>query len=316
MQAGENPGANPDVLVNYIRQTREAIKGTCLKDAPIGHVDTWTAYVNDTNKAVAQALDWVGMDAYPYFESTKQNDIGQGKMLFEAALRNTRDAVGGKEVWITETGWPVSGKKSGEAEATVENAEAYWKEVACSILGKMNVWWYTLQDSAPGTPNPSFGVVGSQLSTTPLYDLSCNLDGVLSSSAPANISRPVKTKTRKTSWATGTGYPQSSHYGNTTAVYRNSTSVGGSVATGSRTVPVTSLTEGPKPTGGDKDKEGGKSSNGGGIVQPTGPATGSQTSNGGSNTQPPPTRVVTGSASKLNSMGAISVALLLAAVAL
>jgi glucan endo-1,3-beta-D-glucosidase len=42
------------------------------------------------------------------------------------------------------------------------------------MFGDINVWWYTLQDSSPTTPNPSFGVIGSELTKKPLYDLSCD----------------------------------------------------------------------------------------------------------------------------------------------
>ncbi|KAI9647940.1 hypothetical protein NHQ30_004330 [Ciborinia camelliae] len=56
-------GADPDVLIDAIKQVRAAIAGTSLSGATLGHVDTWTAWTNGTNKAVAEALDWVGMDA-------------------------------------------------------------------------------------------------------------------------------------------------------------------------------------------------------------------------------------------------------------
>ncbi|KAF4463381.1 murein transglycosylase [Fusarium albosuccineum] len=171
----ENPGVNPETLVDYIAQTRKAIKGTCLTDAPIGHVDTWTAFANDTNKALIDACDWLGMDAYPYFENTKHNPISEGAKLFRAAWDKVTAAAGDKEIWITETGWPVSGKTSGEGVPSIKNARSYWKAVGCPLFGKTNVW-YTLQDSAPQTPNPSFGVIGSELTKKPLYDLSC--DGV------------------------------------------------------------------------------------------------------------------------------------------
>jgi len=41
----ENPGAGPDVIANYIKQVRDAIAGTPLSGAPVGHVDTWTVSV-------------------------------------------------------------------------------------------------------------------------------------------------------------------------------------------------------------------------------------------------------------------------------
>ncbi|KAF4976333.1 hypothetical protein FZEAL_6977 [Fusarium zealandicum] len=173
IKAKENPGTNPDVLIDYISKTRQAIKGTCLEAVPIGHVDTWTAYANDSNNALIDACDWLGMDAYPYFEKTKNNPISEGANLFKAALQKVANAAGGKEIWITETGWPVSGETSGRGVPSTKNARAYYKDVGCPMFGVTNVWWYTLQDSAPQTPNPSFGVIGSELTKKPLYSLSC-----------------------------------------------------------------------------------------------------------------------------------------------
>lgn len=112
------------------------------------------------------------------------NSISNGASLFNDAFGATKAASQGKEVWVTETGWPVSGPAGNLAEASTANAETYWDEVFCQTLyGKTNTWWYTLQDAAPNTPSPSFGVVGSSLTTTPLYDLSCNASSSSSSSS-------------------------------------------------------------------------------------------------------------------------------------
>ena len=169
----ENPGVNPDTLVNFISQTRNAVKGTCLEAIPIGHVDTWTAFVNGSNKAVIDACDWLGMDAYPYYEDTKHNPVSEGPSLFRAAWDKVTAVAGGKGIWITETGWPISGKTSGEGVASISNARTYWKDVGCPMFGSTNVWWYTLLDAGTQSSNPSFGVVGSKLTKKPLYDLSC-----------------------------------------------------------------------------------------------------------------------------------------------
>ncbi|PQE09719.1 glucan endo-13-beta-glucosidase eglC protein [Rutstroemia sp. NJR-2017a BBW] len=194
-------GANPDDLVHYISQVKTAIAGTGLSGASIGHVDTWTAWVNGSNSAVTAAVDWVGMDAYPYFQSTEANGISEGKSLFNAALAATQSAAGGKDVWITETGWPVTGATEGQGEASTANAKTYWDDVGCPNFGKVNMYWYTLQDqNAGGSVSPSFGIVGSTLSTTPLFDLSCSqsnnsssasstASGALASSASALVSQ-------------------------------------------------------------------------------------------------------------------------------
>lgn len=188
IEAGEYAGADPDTLVNYIAEVRKTIQGTCLASAPIGHVDTWTAYANTSNNALTQACDWIGMDAYPYFEDTKHNPVEEGANLFKAAWDQVAAVAGGKDIWVTETGWPVSGKTYGEGVPSLENARTFWEDVGCPMFGSVNVWWYTLQDSSPTTPNPSFGVIGSDLTTTPLYDLSC--DGSGSKNNGTSITKP------------------------------------------------------------------------------------------------------------------------------
>ncbi|KFZ18186.1 hypothetical protein V502_04212 [Pseudogymnoascus sp. VKM F-4520 (FW-2644)] len=180
-------GAEPADLVSYIGQVRQAIAGTALSGTPIGHVDTWNDWVNGSNSAVIQAVDWLGVDAYPYFQTSMANGIDNGPQLFFDAYDATVGAAGGKDVWITETGWPVSGPVSGQAEASVENAKFFWDKVACPSLGKINTYWYTLQDSYPTTPSPSFGVVGSTLSTTPLFDLSCPSSDTTSSTSGKDV---------------------------------------------------------------------------------------------------------------------------------
>lgn len=179
-------GAEPSTLVSYISSLRSAISGTPLSGASVGHVDTWTAWVNGTNQDVINAVDWVGVDAYPYFQNTMANSVDNGASLFNEALSNTRSAVGGKDVWITETGWPVSGPTENLAVPSTANARKYWVDVACPNLGKVNTFWYTLMDAGS---SPSFGVAGSDDSTTPLYDLSCNnVASSSSSSASASTS--------------------------------------------------------------------------------------------------------------------------------
>ena len=56
----ENVGVGPAVIVDYIKQTRAAIKGTVAQGTWVGHVDTWTAWVNGSNTAVIDAVDFIG----------------------------------------------------------------------------------------------------------------------------------------------------------------------------------------------------------------------------------------------------------------
>lgn len=183
-----NPGLGPAEVTKYISQVRALIANTAASSKPVGHVDTWTAWVNGSNDAVINAVDFLGTDAYPYYQNTMGNAIENGNSLFFDAYQATVGAASGKPVWVTETGWPVSGPQSNLAVASVANAKTYWDQVGCSLFGKTNTWWYTLQDAYPTTPSPSFGIVGTTLSTTPLYDLSCSGSSSSSSSAISQTS--------------------------------------------------------------------------------------------------------------------------------
>jgi len=176
-------GAQPQDLVNYIAQVRAAIAGTAAAGKSIGHVDTWTSYVNGSNAAVINAVDWLGVDGYPYFQNTQSNGIENGASLFFESYDAVKAVSGGKDVWITETGWPVSGPTENLAVASAANAEKYWQDVACRVLGNINTYWYTLQDAYPVTPAPSFGIIGTDLNSAPLYDLTCNASTSSSSSS-------------------------------------------------------------------------------------------------------------------------------------
>lgn len=305
-----DPGAGPETLVGYIDEVREAIKGSCLQDVPVGHVDTWTAYANETNKPLIDACDWLGMDAYPYFENTKPNSIENGNSLLQDALDKTAAAAGGKPIWITETGWPVSGKTENEAEANKENAEYFWKHAGCPRFGEMNVWWYILQD-ATAPPAPNFAVADAN--GQPLFDLSC--DNVEKETSTAMTSM-VQTETSKA--------PQS-----TKPVQESTTRAGNPDTTQAQTsdeaAPTTMMTASPSQSQppvqtSDNDSDNDNDNDSGAGGQPTDGSddsdnSGSQTTGnqGGSQPTTPP---VDGAASGLNAFGAAAAAMAVAAAAL
>ncbi|KAK7432642.1 hypothetical protein QQZ08_000850 [Neonectria magnoliae] len=335
IKAQSDPGCSPDILAEYIAETRKAIKGTCLSAIPVGHVDTWNAYSNDSNSAVIEACDWLGMDTYPYFEDTKYNPVSEGANLFQTAKDKVAAVAGSREIWITETGWPVSGKTYNNAIPSTKNARTYWEDVGCPMFGVTNVWWYTLQDAAPTTPNPSFGVVGSTLSKTPLYDLSC--DGV-DKTVKGKTSSGSSNKDSKTSTggsdskssngdstatpataATPASTPTGAHCnGHCNGGYSNSTATGIHSAYGS----ATTLTPNSAPSSGSGSGSGSGSDSGSGSGPGSGSGSGSDSGSGfGDRTDSavsPSSTSVTGSSSgaQLNSFGAVAVALILAVAVL
>jgi glucan endo-1,3-beta-D-glucosidase len=270
--AKDGIGANPADLVNYIKEVRAAIANTGLSKVPIGHVDTWTSWTNSSNSQVAAACDWVGMDAYPYFQNSMANSISAAAGLFNDALSATQAAVGGKEVWVTETGWPVSGSTQNQAVPSIANAKTYWDAVGCPNFGKINMFWFTLQDAAPVTPNPSFGIVGSKLSDTPLYDLSCKDVSALPSTTAPTASGTAAANT-------ATGATGSTPTGSGTTFSATSTPSIPSSNSISNTSPTSPLSSPPYASGSSSGSSGSSGTTSGSLSGP-GPARSSSSSYG------------------------------------
>lgn len=165
-------GNSPDAIVGFIGDFKKAFADTALASIPVGHVDTWDVWPNATNKPVLDAIDFVGVDEYPYYENGKGNSIDNSGQLFDRAYEATLAAVGDKPVWVTETGWPSSGPDWDQAVASVENAKYYWDEIGCrKLFGKTPTFWYNLRDSNPD--NKAKFAITNNLSTTPLFNLTC-----------------------------------------------------------------------------------------------------------------------------------------------
>lgn len=217
-------GANPDTVVKFIGDFKKFAAANGMGKVPVGHVDTWDAWTNGTNKAVIDAVDFIGVDEYPYYESGKGNDIKNSGTLFDKAYNATLAVAAGKPVWVTETGWPSSGPNWDEGVPSVENAKYYWDEVGCRrLFGQTPTFWYNLRDSNPD--NKMKFAITNNLSTTPLFNLTC----------PTHFDTPVgggssSSTTSGSSSATSTGSSGSS----TGASKPTSTSGSGSAgATGS-----------------------------------------------------------------------------------
>ncbi|KAI3394913.1 hypothetical protein diail_2085 [Diaporthe ilicicola] len=169
-------GLGADELVGCINQVRSTIAGTSLQGKPVGHIDTWNRWLDGANSKVVAAVDFVGMDAYPYFQAEFDNRIDNANALFWSAYDQTKAAAQGKDVWVTETGWPVSGDAINGAVPSAQNAQTYWKQVACGLISRnINFFWYDLQESQWGHANPDFGLYGAGDlgALSPQFDLAC-----------------------------------------------------------------------------------------------------------------------------------------------
>ncbi len=171
----QNTGeTNPDYLAQQIYDVRgmlSTVPGYSTAIA-VGHVDTWTSWVDGRNTAVIMASDFVGTDGYPYYQTTQDNNINNAYNEFWDSVQQVRNRVNslksGTWVWVTETGWPVSGPTAGNAVPSVPNAQQYWSQVSCSVQQQTHMFWYTMMDSGA---SPSFGVLDANYNL--IYNLNC-----------------------------------------------------------------------------------------------------------------------------------------------
>lgn len=191
-------GNSPANIVKFIGDYKSAVSGTPLASVPVGHVDTWDVWGNSSNKVVLDAVDWVGVDEYPYYENGKGNGIKNAGHLFDAAYNAVVNTVGGKPVWVTETGWPVTGPNWDQAVPSAENAKYFWDEIGCrKLFNKVPTFWYNLRDSNPD--NEAKFAITKDLSTSPYFNLTCptTFDTVdtTSASSSSTVSAPSSSST-------------------------------------------------------------------------------------------------------------------------
>ncbi|KAL1591847.1 hypothetical protein SLS59_010025 [Nothophoma quercina] len=159
-------GLGSDNLLNTIKSVREKIAASSyakyMESKPIGHTDT-ALY------SVVSGSDFVGMNAYPYWEGQSIDNVNAS---FMSILRDTQRRAGNTPVWISEIDWPIRGKQIKDAVANPENYQRYWNEVGCNMFGKYTTFWFELlQDST--TDQPDWGLLDPKTHMPRIKDLSC-----------------------------------------------------------------------------------------------------------------------------------------------
>jgi exo-beta-1,3-glucanase (GH17 family) len=103
-------------LLDYIGRAK-AFAG----DVPVGYVDAYFEF--ESHPAITEACDVLLANCYPFWEGCpSQFAILYMKDMYQRAVR----AAKGKQVIVTETGWPNIGSPTGAAEPSFENAIKYF----------------------------------------------------------------------------------------------------------------------------------------------------------------------------------------------
>ena len=106
-----------DELLSFIHKVRKEIPS----HIPVGYVD---AYYEFTIKPrITEACDVILTNCYPYWEGTNQEyALSHMKSMYHQA----KSVGNGKQVIITETGWPSQGESFKDSHPSAENAMKYF----------------------------------------------------------------------------------------------------------------------------------------------------------------------------------------------
>ena len=105
-----------DELLAFIREVKEAIPGI-----PTGYVDAY--YEFSHRPRITEACDVILCNCYPYWEGCPyESSLEYMKQMYNQA----KAAGNGKQVIITETGWPSQGESLGGAVPSAHHARDYF----------------------------------------------------------------------------------------------------------------------------------------------------------------------------------------------
>lgn len=166
----------PERMAAQLQDVRGLVRqypGSC-KTIPIAHSDTTGAWMDKANAPVVQASDIIIHNAYVYWEGA---DIAVAQSHLAGAIGAVNNAVGGKEAWIGETGWPTAGATNKQAVPSIANARRYWELMKCPTMGGplygTSSFWYGAFDQPfrSSGVEQNFGVATAQREMK--YSLGC-----------------------------------------------------------------------------------------------------------------------------------------------
>ena len=104
-------------LLNYIDRFKQAVPSVPITTAEV--YDNWI-----TQPDLVQACDVLLVNYYPYWEG---KDVKEAIANIHSLHQRVISRAGGKEVIVSESGWPSGGNSIGQAIPTLDNACFYFK---------------------------------------------------------------------------------------------------------------------------------------------------------------------------------------------
>lgn len=120
-------------LIEYINR----VKAEVPSGIPIGYSDVYGIFWDHPN--VVDAVDIIFANFFPYWEGVAVN---KGIMSLNSNYDHTVKIAKGRQVVVSETGWPSCGNKIGAADPSPENAAYYFKNAVSWATAKEVTMFY------------------------------------------------------------------------------------------------------------------------------------------------------------------------------
>lgn len=131
-------GVSQAELIAYIHEVKVAAKG---------HIAVTTAAgpaVWQSKPELVKAVDVIGLNVYPFWAKTS---IDSALEDFTASYASVKSLAGGKQVIVTETGWPSAGGSNGNAVGSLANAQQYLNAVSVYTMEhSIPLFWFSAED--------------------------------------------------------------------------------------------------------------------------------------------------------------------------
>ncbi|CAD6506442.1 BgTH12-07368 [Blumeria graminis f. sp. triticale] len=169
---------NSEILSDSLAKKIDDVRGMLYNvtesktTVPVGHIDSWTAWVDINNAPAINACDFIGTKLNPSLHNNDSISIQDSINVYNDNLNQVREAVASagsnSSIWITEGGWPSISNPVTEIVPTIEIAQTIWKNITCPLFETNNIFWRSLQHQQESS---SLGVLNAD--GKPLYDLTC-----------------------------------------------------------------------------------------------------------------------------------------------
>jgi GPH family glycoside/pentoside/hexuronide:cation symporter len=109
---------NEETILSYIKQVKNNSSGI-----PVCYVDIYSEYIS--HPKLAEVSDKILINGYPFWEGA---DIEHAGFYLQEMYNKTKAIARGKEIMVTETGWPGKGEMKGDAVPNEVNQMIYFIE--------------------------------------------------------------------------------------------------------------------------------------------------------------------------------------------